>query len=217
MSPRTPWVLAAALAGVAVSCHAAHAQLGSTRIGITAGVNFATLRGADAEDTKPRVGIALGGAATLPLGSWLSLETGLAYSQQGAEVGGGDDVSATLELPYLQIPALVRLTIPTSAAARFTPYLVVGTAVGVNLGCRLSTTGRGESASVDCDAAGDTNVRTSDVSLVTGAGVDVGRLTLGLRYLYGLATIDGSRDAEELKNRVLSLSVGFTLPLAGGR
>ena len=174
--------------------------------GITAGVNLAGVSG-DVGDllTENRTGFAAGGFAEIGLSPAFSIRPEVLYSQKGAkESEGGDEI--VFKLTYIEIPVLAKYAIPMEGSLR--PWLAAGPAVSFKAGCDIETDIGGSEDSLDCDET-EFQMKSTDFSLLFGAGVDVGAFSLGIRYDLGLAnTLDV--DGFDSKNKTLSLMAGYT-------
>lgn len=196
----------------------ARAQLAGPRVGVTAGLNFARLSFEDDEDVdvKMRTALVFGGFAAMPIQGPLEVELGALYSQQGTDLGEDEGIEGGISLSYLQLPLVAKIGFPIAPrpGTAFRPHAVFGGALGINVGCKVEAAGEGVSGSVDCDHEDvDLKVKTLDFSLIGGIGADVGPFTVGLRYWHGLTNVDDSEDAEEGKNRVISLTLSYSFPL----
>ena len=214
-------LLAAAAAGLArESAAQPGAPLPAPRFGILAGLNSATLGGDDVgdDDNDRRTGLVAGVYLKLPLGTVLSVQPELLYSMKGAAAGSGDDAAA-LNTDYFELPVLLRADLPTGTAVR--PYLFVGPTFSLRTRCELEADGGGFQASVDCDDLAaeqpqeDTpEFKKFDLGVALGGGVTVGMgtasaLNFGVRYTHGTSSII---DPGDVKNRVLSFTVGLEIP-----
>ena len=190
-------VLVTMLASVAVG----HAQR-RAEFGVFAGGTFSRFGGDDiGEFDKTRVGVAVGGSVALSLGPYFSIQPELLFAQKGAE--NGTDGSFTIS--YVELPVLAKFRLPAQGNGRqFSPHFYVGGAVGLKAGC----TARSGSTSDSCEDAG-VDMKSTDVSLVVGAGVDIGRAMLGARYDIGLSKIQDAATPEDVKNRAFYLLVGW--------
>jgi hypothetical protein len=173
--------------------------------GIMAGANFAKLGGDDVEDASNRTGLLAGVYVDLPVANGVSVRPELLYSMQGAKTvnidGKGPD--AVLKLDYVQLPVLVRFTVPTASQTR--PFIAVGPSFGLKTKCEVAASAGGVSGSVSCDDV-DINEKSFDVGGKIEGGVDFGMngrvLTIGGAYTHGFS--DVVEDAS-VKNRVISL------------
>jgi len=193
----------------------------SVTIGPMAGVSFSSFSGDDADafsdtgfdlDKGTRTGFALGGFAEFEFGSNFAVEPQLLYIQKGAkydgsvDVGTGTpvDVSAGINLDYIQLPVLLKAEL-RKPESKVTPSVFVGPAIGFNLGCKITAEGDGQDASEDCP---DDTFKSTDFSLVFGAGLEFGRLSLQGRYDMGLGSV-ADADGVDVKNSGWLITLGY--------
>ena len=128
-------------------------------------------------------------------------------------------VEAAIHLNYVEIPLLARVNFPSSSAV--TPHLYAGPSVAFKVGCSISASGNGFSASTNCDGLeNDQNqpfeLATVDFGVVAGGGLGFAvagrRATVGVRYDLGLKNI-ASGGGGDAKNRTLSFLASFEMPL----
>lgn len=187
-------------------------------IGARAGATFATVGGDDVDNASYKTGFSLGAHLALDIGPMFSLRPELNYMSKGSGVDEPDlEGDLTLNLTYLQIPILAQVSVPNPVGPSF--YFFAGPSAEIETGCTAEFEGGGVSASVDCDSPDVDLLATKSLtwSLVGGAGVGfglgVGEATLGVRYDYGLTSIDDSAAEADIKNRAFSVMVGYTLGL----
>lgn len=157
-----------------------------------------------------KAGYHVGAVATVGVSRFLGVQTELLYSRKGFEE---DEIGANLDLTYVEIPVLVRLTLPT----RLSPHLLGGVVLSLESGCRYSSDTIDE---VDCESGGSgvPRPKSADFGVELGGGValDVGRgdVTLDVLYNHGLTDLSAPGGLlEEFKNRTLYVSVAFLYPL----
>lgn len=183
-------------------------------IGAHAGITFATAAGDDVPDVEYKSGFSFGAYATLNLAPMLSFRPELNYMAKGAEITGIVDGTGQVNLTYIQVPLLLRLSLPNPVGPR--PYVFAGPAVSFEAGCKLEGESGGVSVSVDCNDPSVDFLEPKSLAwdLVGGAGVGfglgLGEATIGARYDLGLTDIEDGADA---KNRAISVMVGYTLGL----
>ncbi len=194
-----------------LSASTGSAQAVRTEFGVEAGLNLASLGGSDVDGADTRTGFAGGGFMRFPLGPSFAVEPAVFYSQQGA-TDNASGVDITFKLDYVQIPVRLRYATPLASSASIRPYAYAGPALGISLGCKIRGEASGQSAELDCDdpAFGGTfDAKSVDFGLHLGAGVDVNRFTVGLRYQLGLSSIDDSGNDLDVKNRVFAIVAGY--------
>ena len=158
-----------------VPAHRVDAQ--SISFGVLAGASLSTFTGDLASDVKNNAGFIVGGFVRLgALG--FAVQPGLYYTMKGAKM---DDFDASTgqgsktSLDYIQIPVVIRLHMGPL-------YVGGGPAFGINLKC-MKTVGSAEA--VDCtDADG---AKSTEISGIAEAGIEMGKISLGLRADLGLS------------------------------
>jgi hypothetical protein len=113
-----------------------------------------------------------------------------------------------IELAYLELPVLARLTLPRG---RFRPTVFGGPAAGVQIGCDFGITLPTDSLRVTCGQEGLTGVRKWDFGWVAVAAAEMHlpRTTLALqgRYSSGFRSV---LETVDLKNRGIAVLFGLT-------
>ncbi len=176
--------------------------------GIEGGATFSTFGGKDAVGPYgTHTGFALGGFLRAEMGPHFALRPALLFVQKGVRHGPPGDVDE-IKLGYLQVPFFGEARFPLAADGRVGSHLYVGPAIAFRTGCSISEP-RGLPSQTCNDAR--SKVKSTDFSLVLGGGVDVGHAAIDLRYDLGLTTLDSSSPAVDVKNRTLSVLVGWRL------
>ena len=160
---------------VAVPAHRAEAQ--SISFGVLAGGSLSTFTGDLVADVKNNAGYIVGGFVRLGAMGF-AVQPGLYYTMKGAKsedfsesTGQGSKTS----LDYIQVPVVLRLHMGPL-------YFGGGPAIGINLKCMNTV---GSAAAVDCgDAEG---VKSTEISGIAEAGIEMGKISLGLRGDLGLS------------------------------
>ncbi len=188
--------------------------------GFKVGLNLAKLGGesmADlnaylGEDMKSKLGFCLGGYVTYHINEMFAIQPEVLYTMKGAaykEEIGGEILKVWINLTYLEIPVLAKITVPSLGT--FNPVLFAGPVLAIKLSGRLKAESEGTTVEVDVE-----DMKGIDFGLVIGAGIDLGvdalglgKLALDLRYTLGLTTISEFAD-DDVKNRAFSLMVGVS-------
>ena len=203
--------LSTSLSARAALAQGAPPATGRAAYGLIAGINFANVGGADAQDSRTRTGLVAGAYAAWPMANGFSFQPSLLYSMEGAKTSG--DVDLAVKMNYIRLPAMLRYTWPVAGTTR--PFVALGPSFGYQLTCDVSGSNNGVSASASCDAftAPELSQRKKfDVSGRVEAGLDFamsGRtFTIGGAYSYGFTDVvkEGS-----VKNRVFSVLLGVGL------
>lgn len=188
------------------------AQKPSPRVGVMAGVTFNTVSGEDADDFKSLTSFLAGGFAELPLSNLISLQGEALYRVKGFSAEDGND-KLSLKASYFQVPVLLRINIPTNSdgATRIRPHVYAGPAFGFKASCKITGTDGGSPVNEPCSEF-DAEIKSTEMSAVFGAGLDINDFTLGVRYDLGLSQV--SPDAnEDSKLRSLAIYLGYGFQL----
>ena len=193
------------------------AQSGGGRgaaFGVLGGATFSTLGGPDAApfNFKNRASFAFGGFAQLGVSRNFAIEPQLLYIRKGAKASNAN-VTFAARIGYLEVPVLLTARFPSGKPGGVSPFFQAGPAVGFKLDCKILGTNGTISISSNCqDLDPDPAlIKSTDLSLVFGAGVDFGRARVTARYELGLSKIDDSSNASDVKNRSIVVLVGWTL------
>lgn len=190
----------------------AHAQmpLPHPSFGLVGALNLSTAAGSDVSGAENRVGFSIGGFVRIPMSPMWSFQPELEYAAKGVKEtdnSGGTPSTATIDLSYLEMPLLFRVSAPSSPAGQL--FGEFGPAVAVKVDCSLSATSGGVSASTSCSNFG-LDIKSLDFGAMVGAGYEFPMaghaLSLGVRYNFGLAEITSGSNA---KNRNLQFVAGL--------
>jgi len=208
-----------AMTALALTVPAAHDVAGQTTLGFRGGVNFASLSGDGGDAFDSRTGLGIGATLAIPVSPTLGIQLGLGYQQKGASASE-DGAELTLALDYVEIPALLRFTIP--AAGSISPRLYLGPTLSFEASCSVSAEASGISASIACDQSEgelgvDVATKSIDFGAMGGAGLAFGTagplsITLDVFYTLGLTSIDDSDSPDDVKNRTWMIHGGVELP-----
>lgn len=185
---------------------ASNVQAQALSAGVKAGLNVATLdfdrQPPESPAIDTRTGLVAGLFFVWPAGSRLSVQTEALYSQKGATFDESG-VSGAVELDYLEVPILLRLSTPPSNGASF--HVFGGPSFGVRLRARSEIAFEGETEREEFSD----EVKRFDLGLVVGAGVELGRLVIDGRYTWGVSNVNALADDDvEIRNRAFSIMAG---------
>jgi hypothetical protein len=190
------------------------AQQGAA-VGAQVGYSRADLTGINSNLVESRQGAITGVYLHLPVNGVISVRPEVLFSVKGGQIltsiTGSDDLAlVNLELAYLELPVLGRLTLPRG---RYRPAIFGGPTVGVQIGCDLLITpvSGGDEVNGTC-GENVTGISEWDFGWIAGAAIEMHltRVTLSLqgRYTKGLrSVVDGP---VELKNRGVAVLFGLT-------
>jgi Outer membrane protein beta-barrel domain len=182
------------------------------KVGICGGVNLATVagQGLTGFNVNTRTGFHLGAIVEKPFSQTLNIQSGLLLSSKGAKIAGNAFTSEISPL-YLEVPVniLYRARFGNNRFQLFAgPYLALGIAGKQKVTYLSSTT----SNDIKFGTADDSNFTLTDFGLNVGAGIEIQRLLIRFQYGLSLLNLDpkGS-DNEEIKHRVIGISMGYML------
>ena len=157
-----------------------------------------------------RQGAITGAYLQFPLHDIFAIRPELLFSLKGgstvATIAGQGDANIDIELAYIELPVLFRVSFPTGSIR---PVLFGGPALAIQIGCDFSFSF--DSSRSTCGQDSLNNVRSWDFGLVAGGGVEkrLRRATIALeaRYTAGTRSI---LEGVELKNRAFGLVLAVT-------
>jgi hypothetical protein len=197
-------VLAVALCALATP---AFAQ--GTIVGVKGGITFPSLSfdpGEEGEDTSSRTSYAIGVFVGIPVTPMISIQPEFLWTPAGTKVEspelGGD--TAEISFNQVQVPVLLKANIGSSSTR---PFLVVGPVFGFKASKLKFKIGDFETD--DPADTGDDDASSTDVAIAFGGGVNVGPLSIELRYNLGVKNIDTSDSDDSVKTRSLMILAGF--------
>jgi hypothetical protein len=176
------------------------------RIGVVAGINWATVTGSDVEDASNRTGFLGGVVLVAPFSPAVAIQPELLYTMKGAKFSDSEEnITGTVKMNYIQVPLLLRFDLSTTGGVR--PFAYAGPAIAFKMGCSLEISEGTTSISADCDEGPDpSEFKSTDVSGIVGAGLAFnmsGRVaSIGVRFDQGLTKFSEGND---VKHRVISL------------
>jgi hypothetical protein len=187
---------------VAVPAHRAEAQ--SISFGVLAGASLSTFTGDVATDIKQNAGFIVGGFVRLSAMGF-AVQPGLYYTAKGAKTSDFSEATgegSKTSLDYIQIPIVIRLHLGPL-------YVGAGPAIGIKLSCMNTV---GSATATDCASA--EGAKSTEISGIAEAGIEMGKLSLGLRGDLGLtnameAVQSGNASNVGVKTRTVSAVVMY--------
>jgi len=194
---RMRWLSGLGLVGVVCLLAAGHAKgVEISDRGAVFDLSFAKLDGTVLSDS--RFGVRVGGFVCTEVSDTLTVRTEFALAMKGGEDPSDDDA---VNITYLEVPVLFTTSLSQGTSTPGKPYVFGGPYVGLRFSAE-------DEDGVDLSD----DVEVLDLGLVIGAGVefDVGKnkLSASLRYSLGISDIDTGGGG--VKNKVLSLGVGYS-------
>ena len=209
--------------GVAICLMAVARNAGaqeSAAVGAEVGYSRADLTGENADLVESRQGAITGVYLHLPVGPVVSVRPEVLFSLKGGRTVAliartSDLVDIDIELAYLELPVLARLTLP---AGRVRPAIFGGPSVGLQIGCDFLLTFQMRSTRLTCGETSDTTVREVtgvrewDFGWIAGAAVEMHlpRTTLALQGRYSAGFRSVLEGGVDLKNRGVAVLFGLT-------
>jgi opacity protein-like surface antigen len=200
---------------VLVACGTSAAQAGMA-FGVKGGVSLSHVN-ADLFDTDNRTGFVGGVYGAFDLSPMFGFQPELLFVRKGAELFSTDvtiggitfgSVGSTLDVDYIEIPVLLRLSAPTPGPVAF--RLLAGPVASFKVDEKISTTGL-VGYTLDSD-----QVKTADYGLAAGAAVAFRSGTMSVvaegRYTLGLADVSDLPFGGEVKNGAIYATLGLEFP-----
>ncbi len=180
------------------------------QFGIKLGGNMAKVTGADAQDIegtlKSKVGFTGGIFLAFHLGRVVTIQWEALYTMKGASfeyTDLEDTYTEKLYGNYIEIPLLLKITIPTPVIQ---PFVFAGPSVGFKLSEKIQI--NGEDIPLE-----EKLLKNNDYGAIFGAGLNLGRnFMLDVRYSLGLQKVIDTIEGEtpvDVKNGVWSATIGI--------
>ncbi len=190
----------------------------STKFQLKAGPGFSTLSYDGTSTNKDnRSGLFLGAEFEAPLAHVVSIQTGVDYSQKGMKQTStvlGTSFDNTIALNYLEIPLLLKLSMPLSDA--FIITAAAGPYVGYALSRSASTTVTNGSAAAGAEQDVSSTYSKWDYGARFAAGFEIPVMSsmaflLGAEYDLGVKDIATPVNQSAIRTRNLAADVGISL------
>jgi hypothetical protein len=208
----------AATLGVAICLMAVARVAGAqerSAVGAQVGYSRADLTGENSNLVESRQGAITGVYLHLPMNRVLSVRPEVLFSLKGGRiltaVAGSPDIALVdIELAYIELPVMARLTLPRG---RFRPVVFGGPSAGIRIGCDFLIVFSADSTRREtCGQDPVSQLRWWDFGWIAGAAIEMHlpRTTLALqgRYSAGFRSVlEGNVD---LRNRGMAVLFGLT-------
>ena len=183
-----------------ILAHTLRAQEANTpRFGFKAGLNYSNLYAKDADNSKTHAGLNVGFFAKVPLSNWVSIQPEAYYTTKGADVTYNNVFAtgtAKFNLNYVEVPLLFVFHVTRNFNVHLGPYAAVLVSGKVTNKSNVTLFDFEENIQVD-------DYNRLDAGVAAGLGIDLGALSIGARYNYGLTKVGKERSV---------LGVQYTLP-----
>lgn len=164
--------------------------------------------GQSSRETTSRAGLIGGGWARFPITDQVAFEPELLFVMKGAKLDEAAGGTVGVRVNYFEIPLLARYRWPINSDTA--AYAIAGPSFGIRASSSVSFDGTIGPANEDIGSA----LKSLDLGLAFGGGVEWGRFLGELRYTAGLTDMANASFAhpDSLRNRALSLMIGMKLP-----
>jgi hypothetical protein len=187
----------------------------SAAVGAQVGYSRADLTGENSDLVESRQGAITGVYLHLPMSRMLSVRPEVLFSLKGGRTvalisGTSTLVDIDIELAYLELPVLARLTLPRG---RVRPAIFGGPSAGVQIGCDVLFLFADSTSRLTCGQdVRVRQVREWDFGWIAGAAVEMHlpRTTLALQGRYSAGFRSVLEGAVDLRNRGLAVLFGLT-------
>lgn len=184
-------------------------------LSLHAGVNGSNLGGDHMfVDVDSRVGFNVGASLAFPVVGDLGMRVGAGYAQRGAVPYSGDILGTAVRLDYVEVPALLRYSVPMGRS--FGMHLYAGPTFAWEIGCEAAGSVLGFELARSCQ---DLGVPTSgfDVAATGGAGFTFGAsggpvLSMDVLYDHGLMSVVDALGID-VENRTWKVQAGIGVPI----
>lgn len=194
-----------------LSCTQLKAQNNKVTFGVKGGMNVTNFWG-DLDDADAKVGLNVGVTLDVGFTERLFLLTGLEYNIKGAKSSGflldtnsPGYAKLTLNPMYIQLPLHFGYKLPIGKTTKLVFRGGTYFAYGVGGKAKLSVSNYGNEK---VDVFQDGLLKKFDFGLGTGAGVELGKITLGMSYDIGLLDI-WDVDGFSARNNSFDINVGY--------
>ena len=189
------------------------------KYGIEAGLNLSNIKGDDPRKISGTSGIVTGINGQYELFNFLSVGTGLYYSQKGATRSLFNKIQGIENYNYIEVPFNVFYTIPIPQSGKTSVF--AGFYAAHLLSASVTPDNEGQSSAVNIDDM----MRTSDYGMNFGVrqgfNLSSGMINFGIKYSLGLASLD-YKDAKKygelipgsgnskLYNSAITFTIGYS-------
>ena len=175
---------------VSMSCLTGKAQESMhAQFGVKGGLNLSNLYTSESSGSDLLVGFNLGFFDKLPLTETIAIQPEFYLTTKGSSVTYNGlllDGTAKFNLTYLEVPVLVVVNLTPVLNVQFGPYLAYLVDGKVTNVANVSLFNFEQNMNVD-------DYNRFDAGVAVGAGIDLGSLTIGARYNYGLTKVGKTR------------------------
>ncbi|QAA80594.1 PorT family protein [Aequorivita sp. H23M31] len=212
---------------ILVTLFALSVEAQEVRLGIKAGINLATLKGAGAKDFDSKTGINFGGFVEIPVSKNFYLQPELLYSAQGIKAEYFHVMSVEkrvakvhrniqLDLHYLNIPIMAKVYLLEGFALEVGPQL--GFIISAKKNVKVDVSGELSDEAINVVkaeyAVGKSDVKEAFKTVELGLGFgptyqsEMGIL-LGARFTFGFTGVYKDSSGPTQENKVIQFFAGY--------
>lgn len=166
---------------------------------------FDQVIGLQSIESSSKLGVTAGGYVRFPISKLFWFQPEAMYVMKGANLTLDDGLGKfSARLHYIDVPLLLHIRIRPEQ--RMPGYLFGG----VNFGMMVGSSGRVSGSKADADVNIEPSLKTNDVGIAFGGGIERGRFLYEARVTLGLSDIGAESypHLDPLHNRAISLLVG---------
>ena len=155
------------------------------QFGVKGGLNLSNLYTSDAKSSDMITGFNLGVFNKFPVTSFLAIQPEFYVTTKGASVTYNNlfvDGTAKFNLTYLEVPVLCVLQVTHLLNVQFGPYVAYMIDGKVKNEANINLFNFEQNVNVN-------DYNRIDAGALLGAGLDVGSITMGARYNYGMTKV----------------------------
>lgn len=191
-----------------------NAQDSNFKVGVKGGINFSNLYANTVDDKNVLIGFNAGLFAKLPITKFIAIQPEVYFTTKGSKmVYNNAFVSGTAKfnLNYIEVPVLVVINLTNNFNFHAGPYF------GVLINGKVKNDSNANFFDFE-NAINKDDFNKLDAGLAFGLGMDVEKISFGVRYSYGMTTVGKLRNFNgteytfpDGKNSVINLYLGIAL------
>lgn len=178
-------------------------------LGVKGGINLSNVYDSDGEDfvADAKVGFALGGFVSIPIGKYFGIQPEVLFSQKGFKSSGtflGSSYEMTRTSNFIDVPILVSFKPVESVSILFGPQFSY-------LSKQTDDFKGGTISSTQEEEFSNANIRKNIFGLTGGVDFNVDPLVIGVRAGWDVKNNngDGTSDTPQYKNMWYQATIGF--------
>jgi hypothetical protein len=189
---------------------------GKITFGVKAGMMSANMFTTNTDvEWSSKWGITGGAFVCFALSDMFTIQPEVLYSPKGAQYSlsdGTTTLNASVIAPYIDVPLLLKVYLPTGSSEGVRPTVFAGPYIGFKAGAGKFKTDIVYSGQHDTSEDTLTNLKSTDFGFVLGAGaefpLDTMKIMIDFRWGTSLSTI--STEGDNTKNKVWTFLLGLS-------